>query len=286
MTGPTSERLARGVHAGTRSARRRRRVSRATLASLGLGALGCAALAGTTFALTRDAGWSAAVVLAGLGALALGSFVGHVVWPEAGVRFAHLLLALYARVGRHRNAQLMITPYPDFVPGRLRQTWEAAAFAGGLALLAGVNVLVFTTQPPGALPWASLAALAVGCLMTFLLVPHWTFARLGLRLSQQGRFVVTSVAESYSRLVRVSNGTLLGGATFYGVTILMGRAARMEAYLTVGGTLAVLLVLSALVMASATAFFLRHDEEVVRRVAAEARRVGFVGVRAGRVASV
>lgn len=264
----------------------RARLDHATTLTLALCLLASAA-AGLAVGWMRG-DWRTGLAWAGVGAASTGAGValGGRVWPALGVRVASLVLGLYARHGRRVNAQLLLTPYPDFVPSRLRQAWESTAFAGALSLAVGVNLLVVLDAPGTMLKWLALASITLCSLGTVLLVPHWTFARLGLRMSWQERFVVGSIAESYAGFVRASNGVMLLGAVFYGATVMAIRLTRLDGYLTVGTTLLLLLLVCAAMMTTATAFFRRREEEVLRAIAAEARRVGFHSVRGGRVASV
>lgn len=216
-------------------------------------------------------------------AVIAGRLLGERVWPVLGIGFSSLVLRGYAKWGRRRSARLLLTPFADFMPGRLRQAWESTAFASGIALMLGASLLFLIKGRPGTLLWFSLGLLAFACMMTFLLVPHWAFARLGLRISEPDRFVTRSLAESYDRLVRVSNGTILLVAVFYGVGILADRATRIEWYVTMLTTLAAILGLGVVVTGTAAAYFKRHEERVVKRVADEARRLGFMPVRLGRL---
>jgi hypothetical protein len=231
---------------------------------------------------TRLSLWFFALIV---GSVFAGKLVGEYVWTVVGSFYAGLVLRVYAHYARKRGAKLMITPYPDFVPGRLRQTWEAMGFAAGLSLLAAASILFVTQEDSEALPWLSLGGLVLSCVLTFMLVPHWTFARLGLRVSEPQRFVVRSLAESYSGWVQVSNGTILLGSTWYGVSALAGRATRLEIWLLVGVSVAIMLAIAMVAMGTATAFYKRHEEKVLRRVAADAKRVGFVEMTSGNVAS-
>jgi hypothetical protein len=238
---------------------------------------------GAILVLTHTEEWIYVVPAALALAVIAGRLLGERVWPNAGVFFAAIVLRLYARYGRGRNARLLVTPFADFVPSRLRQTWESTAFASGLALMLGASLLFVLKGRSSALLWLSLGLLAVASSFTFLLVPHWAFGRLGLRISEPGRFVVRSVAESYDRFVRVSNGAILLVAVFYGASILADRATRMEWYFTLLSTLAAILGLGVVVTGTAAAYFKRHEERVVKRIAAEARKVGFMPVRMGRI---
>ncbi len=233
--------------------------------------------------ITHTTHWVYVVPAALALAVIAGRVLGERVWPAMGVMFARTVLRMYARYGRARGARMLLTPFADFVPGRFRQTWESTAFASGLSVMLGASALFLVRGTPTNLIWFSLGLLAFACALTFLLVPHWAFARLGLRLSEPDRFVVRSVADSYDRIVRVSNGTILIFAAFYGVGILADRATRVEWYLTMSATLLGMLGLTVVVTGTAAAYFKRHEERVVKRVAAEARRLGFMPTRMGRL---
>lgn len=225
--------------------------------------------------------WFLASVAVSLGAVFAGRLLGERVWPVLGAVTAALVLRAYSRWGKMRGARLVISPYADFVPGPLRQTWEAMAFASGLALLGAASLLYVLELDSGMLPWLTVGALVLCAALTVAVVPQWLFARLGLRLWEPERFIVRSIAESYSGLVRVSNGTLLVAAILYGVNVLMlGRVPRLESGMTVAGAVAAVLVLSLAFFGTATAYYRRHEEYVVKAVAAEARRLGFTAVRA------
>lgn len=225
--------------------------------------------------------WWFAGVAVSLGAFFAGRFLGEHVWPAMGGWAAALVLRGYSRWGRHRGARLVLTPYADFVPGRLRQTWEAMAFASALAVLAAASLLYAISLDSSMLPWLALGALVLSAALTFVIVPHWVFARLGLRLWEPERFIVRSISESYGSFVRVSNGTLLVAAAFYGVNVLMlGRVPRLESGLTVAITICGVLALSLGLFGTASAYYRRHEEALVKRVAADARKLGFTGIRA------
>lgn len=229
--------------------------------------------------------WFFAAAALSVGAVFAGRFMGERVWPALGGWGAAFVLGLYSRWGRHRGARLVITPYADFVPGRLRQTWEAMAFASAIAILTAASILYTVEMDAATLPWLAVIALVACAALTFVIVPHWVFARLGLRVWEPERFVVRSISESYAAFLRVSNGTLLLGAVFYGVNVLMlGRVPRLESGITVAITVGGVLALSLAFFGTATAYYRRHEERVVKRVAAEARRLGFTGLRSPLVA--
>lgn len=223
--------------------------------------------------------WFALAAAAIVGTALVGRLLGETVWTTLGVWASERVLRVYVAWGHHRRARLAIAPCADFVPGRVRMTWESMAFASALSMLVAVSLLYVLPIEPIALPWLSLAVLSACGILTFLLVPHWAFARLGLRLWEPRRFVVTSLAESYAGWVQVSNGTLLLAAGFYGVNALAPRVPRADAYLIVGSTILVLLGLSVALFGTAAAYFRRHAERVVRLVAEDARRLGFTVVR-------
>lgn len=236
--------------------------------------------------LTGESRWSLMFLGLIAGSAFAGKIIGEYVWTVVGSFYTGLVLRIYAHFARRRGAKMMITPYPDFVPGRLRQTWEAMGFAAGLSLLAAATILFITEEDNNALPWLSIGGLVLSCILTFMLVPHWTFARLGLRVSEPQRFVVRSLAENYTGWVRVSNGTILVGSTFYGVNALAGRATRLEIWILVGVSLAILLTIALVAMGTATAFYKRHEAKVLTRVAADAKRLGFVPMTGGNVVAV
>lgn len=236
---------------------------------------------------THERQWFFAAVAVSIGALFTGRFLGERLWPALGGSHAALVLRMYASWARRRGARMSITPYADFVPSRARQTWEAMSFASALAVLAGASMLYMIELDSSLLPWLSLGALVLCAALTFVIVPHWVFARLGLRIHEPERHIIRSVAESYASFVRISNGTLLLGAAFYGMNVLMlGRMPRLESGFMVALTVSGVLALSLTLFGTAAAYYRRHEEQLVKRIAAEARRVGFVGVRAPHLRSL
>lgn len=214
-----------------------------------------------------------------LASIFAGRLIGEKAWPILGSRVCRLVLRLYTKWGYRKGARLLIAPDADFVPGPLRQTWESMAFATGLAVATGATILFATQGAPRTLLWASIGGLVLCGTLTVLVVPHWVFARLGLRLWEPRRFLSTSLSESYSGLVRVGNGTLLIGAAIYGVNIVAQRAPRMESYSLVAFAIAGVLGFSIAVFGTAAAYFQRHQEKLVKQVAADARRLGFTNLR-------
>jgi hypothetical protein len=265
----------------TPPAPRKVRLDRAIWVTIALVLLLSAGASYTILQLTGEGRWSLYFLGVIVGAVFAGKLIGEYVWTVVGSFYTGLVLRVYAHFARKRGAKMMITPYPDFVPGRLRQTWEAMGFAAGLSLLAAASILFVTSEDSNSLPWLSLGGLVLSCVLTFMLVPHWTFARLGLRVSEPQRFVVSSLAESYSGIVRVSNGTILLGSTFYGVNALAGRATRLEIWILVAVSVAIMLAISLVAMGTATAYYKRHEEMVLKRVAADAKRLGFVPMTGG-----
>lgn len=223
--------------------------------------------------------WFILAGIASLGAVFAGRLLGERLWPILGGWTSVAVLGLYVRWGQHRGAKLVIAPDADFVPGLLRQTWESMAFASALAILAGASLLDVLHGNTAWLPWLSLGALVLCIATTFLLVPHWIFARLGLRIWQPRRFLATSLAESYAGFVRVSNGTLLVFAAYYGFRVMRDLQPTMEGYLLVALTFGGLLAVSVAVFGTAAAYFHRHEERVLKYVAGEARILGFKSLR-------
>lgn len=223
--------------------------------------------------------WFLLAGLASLGSVLAGRLLGERLWPIFGGWTSVAVLRIYVRWGQSRGTKLVIAPDADFVPGRFRQTWESMAFASALAILAGATLLDVLHGNTAWLPWMSLGALTLCIATTFLLVPHWVFARLGLRIWQPRRFLATSLAESYAGIVRVSNGTLLVFAAYYGFKVMLDLAPTLEGYMVVALTLGGLLAVSVAVFGTAAAYFHRHEERVLKYVAAEARGMGFKALR-------
>lgn len=223
--------------------------------------------------------WVLLAGLASLGSVLAGRLLGERLWPVFGGWTSVAVLRIYVRWGQSRGTKLVIAPDADFMPGRFRQTWEAMAFASALAILAGATLLDVTHGSTAWLPWMSLGALVLCIATTFLLVPHWIFARLGLRLWQPRRFIAMSLAESYAGFVRVSNGTLLVFAAYYGFRVMRDLSPTFEGYMLVAITFGALLAVSVAVFGSAAAYFHRHEERVLKYVAAEARAMGFKALR-------
>lgn len=222
--------------------------------------------------------WIAGALGVTVGCVVIGRFFGERVWPALGRWTAVLALRGYARWARRKNARLVVAAEQDFVPGRLRETWEAMAYAMALSVLGGATLLLLLKGGSERLPWLTLAALAACSSTTFILVPHWAFARLGLRVWETRRFVVLSLSDSYGRWLRLSNGTLLVAASFYGLKVLGDVVPTREGILSMLLTFLGLVAVCLALFGTAVAYFRHHEEVVVHRIGMEARRLGFAPV--------
>lgn len=235
--------------------------------------------AGAFFLVAADRwGWVAPAMLVAGACVGAGWLLGERLWPWLGKATAILALRLYARWARRKGARLVIATDGDFEAGRLRETWESMAYAMALAVLSGAALLVVTHGERDRLPWLSLAALALCAATTFLLVPHWAFARLGLRVWEVRRFVVLSLADSYGRWLRISNGTLLLVAFAYGYKLVAEAAPAWSGVWTMGLSFVGLLAVSVALFGTAVAYFHRREADVVHAIGVEARRLGFAPV--------
>ncbi|MFA5862068.1 MAG: hypothetical protein WDA16_10280, partial [Candidatus Thermoplasmatota archaeon] len=134
---------------------------------------------------------------------------------------------------------------------------------------------------PSGLVNASLGIFTLVALWaSFLLVPYWVFGRMGLREVDHERWLVQPMSRRYADRLRLSNGALLLVA-FGGIVNLAFRAgaspnvAIFEGVQRVGRVIAAVLVIAA----TAVAFYLRREHDLVLDLEAEAIRDG---VRDGR----
>lgn len=242
-------------------------------------AVGLSLAAGVLFLIAADRSrWLAAALLVAALCVGAGWILGEKLWPWLGRATAIYALRGYVWWARRKGARLVIATDADFEAGRLRETWESMAYAMALAVLSGAVILVVTHGEREELPWLSLGALALCAATTFILVPHWAFARLGLRVWEVRRFVVVSLADSYGHWLRLSNGTLLAVALAYSYKLVADASPRADSLSTMMLSFVGLLAVSVALFGTAVAYFHRRETEVVHAIGVEARRLGFAPV--------
>lgn len=209
--------------------------------------------------------------------LLFGMWLGRRSWPRRGRRLARHVLK---RAFRQETRPLVfLTDRPDVAPHLGRRILEVVGFAAGgsvvvaalLPLLGfdGVNVLALAALLSLFAVWAS-----------FVLVPYWLFARMGLRQVDPVRWMVEPVSRRYAGRLRLSNGALLLVALGASVNLAFRAGASGEAALVDGVRVLVSLVASIfLIAASAVVFYSQKEKGLVKEFEAEV--LGY-GIRDGR----
>lgn len=206
----------------------------------------------------------------------IGRWLGTRTWPRRGRRIARQMLVRQLRDKRHI---LFLSDRPDFEARTARRVWEVLGFAvGGSVIIASVLIIA-------GLRSTNLAALAVSFMLltmwaSFLLVPYWLFARLGVRHVDAVRWLILPLSRRYADRLRLSNGALLliGLGAMVNATVRSGLS--QDDAIVLGLRTLVQIVVSVLVIAATgVAYYTRNERALVRELEAEAIELG---VRDGR----
>lgn len=204
--------------------------------------------------------------------LVVGRWIGRRLWPRHGLALTRRLLRGYAKT--HERGDLLLTGRSEFVQSMRRRIFEATALIAGLNLL-----LVFAVAP--FLPVTGRVAtgilpLVLTIYLTVALVPHWTFARLGLRRVDHARFMVSPLTREYSDRLRISNGAVVLLALGIGGFVLRQQGATdVQAGQQIVSSGLTIVLLSVILVATAVAFYQREETGVVEAAAREAIAMGF-----------
>lgn len=220
------------------------------------------------------ASYTAGLVLA----LLIGRWLGKSAWPARGRALALRLMA--RAVAAKAKPVLYLTDRPDFEPRSWKRILEVVGFAGGVTILVPATIQLLGAPVHIAGPLGGLL-LILALWGSFLLVPYWAFARLGIRRVDPVRWMVQPVSRAYAGRLRLSNGALLVIAA--GVTInLAFRAGASGDEALVHGVVAVAeLAASILVVsAAAVAYYARAEKELVRGLEEDILKLGILDGRA------
>lgn len=207
--------------------------------------------------------------------LGLGWWLGSRAWPKRGG-------ALTRRLIRRRIAAkklIFICDRPDAPRSLPRRIWEVVGFSAGASVLG--FAIIRLVEPPAAIEAPLLFFLPLVTLWgSFVIIPYWMLARLGLRTIDPLRWTIIPVGRRYAERAKVSNGALvlLGAGALFNILFRAG-ASGQEA---VVGALAVVLrtVVSILVIAAAAvAYYHRREFGLSHELEMESIAMG---VRDGR----
>lgn len=206
-----------------------------------------------------------------------GMFLGARSWPRRGRRLARHLLKRTLRQGG--RPLLFFTDRPDFRPHLGRRVLEVVGFSAGASVILAA-ILPFL----GLATFDILALASVLTLLTlwgsFVLVPYWLFARMGLREVDPVRWLVLPTSRRYADRLRLSNGALLLVALGASVNLAFRAGASGEQALVDGiRGIVGLLTTVFLVAATAAVFYTRKEKALAKEFEEEALAYG---VRDGR----
>lgn len=213
----------------------------------------------------------------------LGWYLGASVWPRHGGTVARKLLESYAK--NPERGELVMTGRPEFHRTAARRIWEASALMASLSVLY-VLVTRYFVALPGTLAGSVLALVAIAYLSIFL-VPHWSFARLGLRRVDRARFIVQPLTRDYSDRLKLSNGALVVLVLGAGGFILRQKGATDAEAMTQMVALALITIPFILLLAaSAVAHYQRRERVVLDSLARDAVRLGYRDARGENEADI
>jgi hypothetical protein len=211
-------------------------------------------------------------VLAAALQVALGAFLGRRSWPKRGRRLARLLVKRAFRADA--PPLVLLSDRPDFEPHLGRRVLEVLGFAAGASVVLAA-VLPFL----GLATWNVFALAGTLTLFTlwasFILVPYWLFARMGLRQVDPVRWLVQPMSRRYADRLRLSNGALLLVALGASVNLAFRAGASGEQALVAGiQGLVRLLASILLVAASAAVFYSQRERALVKEFEEEVLAYG------------
>ena len=216
----------------------------------------------------------------------LGRWLGKYVWTDRGKALTRRLLRRRLR----RKELVFLSDRPDRSFTTLRRVWEVVGFAAGLSVIFSALLgllgleLSEAVAPLVGIRFASVVTpLLVPLLVTFasfVLIPYWLFARLGFRIVDPVRWLISPLSRTYADRLKLSNGFLIlaGAGLTFNLAYRAGDTnteAVVTALILVLRNVAVVLVIAA----TAVAYYLREERAVARLLEHEALEMG---IRDGR----
>lgn len=212
-------------------------------------------------------------VLAAALQVAIGAWLGRRSWPKRGRRLARLLVK---RTFRAEVPPLVfLSDRPDVEPHLGRRVLEVLGFAAGASVVLAA-VLPFLGLARSDVVFAIAGTLTLFTLWaSFILVPYWLFARMGLRQVDPVRWLVQPMSRRYADRLRLSNGALLLVALGASVNLAFRAGASGEQALIDGiQGLVRLLASILLVAASAAVFYAQRERAFVKEFEEEVLAYG------------
>lgn len=205
-----------------------------------------------------------------------GWWLGTRTWPKRGAR---LTRAVLRRRAADKKEIVFLSDRPDFEIRTPKRVWEVVGFSAGASVL--FAAILLATGAASA-PLATLGALmpVLTLWASFVLVPYWLTARLGLRIVDPVRWLILPFSRRYASRLRLSNGALLvlGAGAMFNLAFRTGADgidAVTSALVYVLRIVAAILV----VAAAAVAYYARDERGLVQKLEQEAVEMG---IRDGR----
>lgn len=210
-------------------------------------------------------------------AILFGLWLGKRAWPRRGRRIGRWFLKRALR-GKARPV-ILLTERPDVVPRTPRRILEVVGFSVGMTILVATALTLGGLRNVGFAVPAGLFIL-LSLWGAFVLVPYWTFARLGLRRVDAVRLTVEPLSRHYASRLRLSNGALLLVALSLTVNLgfrsgLPGQEVLLNSLRFVGHLVAAILVIAA----AAVAYYARAERAVVLELQKDALQLGVKDAR-------
>lgn len=205
-------------------------------------------------------------------AVLVGMYLGKYAWPRRGRALGFRILK--RTINGKVKPLLLMTDRPDFRPSMPRRIFEVVGFvAGTTIILTAALALAGVTNLGVSVPSQLYTLLALYA--AFLLVPYWTFSRMGLRRVDPVRWTVEPLSRRYASRLRLSNGALLLIALGVSINLALragatGDAALIASLQLLGHLVAAILVTAA----SAVAYYSRAEKEVFLALEDEAVKLG------------
>ncbi|HEX2021228.1 MAG TPA: hypothetical protein VHH36_00830 [Candidatus Thermoplasmatota archaeon] len=203
----------------------------------------------------------------------IGRWLGLRTWPRRGRRMARRLMARAAR--DPKRPIVFLTDRPDGDLSIPRRVLEVVGFAAGSSIIVAAVLSLF-----GVATIFASTLLLPALWGSFLLVPYWSFARLGIRQVDPVRWLVQPMSRRYADRLRLSNGALLliAVGVLFNFAFRAGASGDQALVQAIVDTLRI--STSALVVAaSAVAYYARDERALLKAMEEDALRAG---IRDGR----
>ena len=210
-------------------------------------------------------------------AVLFGWWLGARVWPKRGPRLTSRVLRRTLRA--KSKPLLVLTERPDVPPSLWKRVLEVVGFSAGISVILAA-ILALLGAGPNAVRGISALATILALWGAFVLVPYWSYGRMGVRVVDPIRWTILPLSRRYADRLKLSNGALalIGAGLVFNLAFRAGASedvAFLAALSTVATTVASVLIIAT----SAVTAYSTREMGLVKALEAEALALG---IRDGR----